>query len=94
MVIIGLLTIRLKIGYAKSLKDKRRVIKSLLAKTKNKFNVSISEVSDLELWHYATIGAAFVTNDTTHAHQMLNQLEGYLVSNPDFEIIKVEKELL
>ncbi|HHU33576.1 MAG: DUF503 domain-containing protein [Zhaonellaceae bacterium] len=94
MMFVALLTIRLKIGYAQSLKDKRKVIKSLISRVRNQFNVSISEVADLESWHFATLGCALVTNDTTYAYQVLNRLEGYIESNPDIEVIMVEKELL
>ena len=94
MVIAGLLAIRLRIGYSKSLKDKRRVLKSLICKTKNKFNVSISEVDDLESWHYAGIGVAFVTNDTIYAQQVLNKLIEYLEGSPEYEIISISREIM
>ena len=47
---IGVLTLCLSIGYADSLKDKRQAIKSLVARVRNKFNVSIAEVDDLDVW--------------------------------------------
>jgi len=93
-MLVAVLTLRLKIGYAQSLKDKRRVLKSLISKVRNQFNVSISEVADLESWHYATVGCALVTNDFTYAHQVLNRLEEYIESYPELEIVTREKELL
>lgn len=93
-MVVGLLTLRLKIGYAESLKDKRRVVKSLINKIRNQFNVSISEVDDLESWHHAKIGVAFVTNDNAYAHQVLNRIVSYLDCNPEFELISIDKELI
>ena len=93
-MIIGVLSLRLKIGYAQSLKDKRRVIKSLIARAKNQVNVSISEVGDLDSWHYATIGAAIVTNEAAHANQVLDRLVQYVESFSELEVVTVEKELL
>ena len=64
VMIVGLLTLDLHIPEANSLKSKRRVIKSLIEKIKNKFNVSISEVDAQNLWQRSVIGIAYVSNET------------------------------
>ena len=65
-MIVGLLTLDLHIPAANSLKSKRMVIKSLIEKIKNKFNVSVAEVDAQNLWQRSVIGIAYVSNETTH----------------------------
>lgn len=71
---IGVLTLRLSIEQADSLKDKRQVVKSLIAHIRQKFNVSASEVADLDTWRRATIGVAIVSNDSRFANQVLSKV--------------------
>jgi len=61
--IVGILKIRLVIRSAHTLKDKRRIIKSLKDRIKNKFNVSISEIGTVDHCQYARLGIAMVGND-------------------------------
>ena len=55
---IGLLTVELHIEEANSLKDKRQVLKSLLAHLRSEFNISATEVGDHDVWRTATVGIA------------------------------------
>ena len=59
-MIVGLLTLDLHIPAANSLKSKRMVIKSLIEKIKNRFNVSVAEVDAQNLWQRSVIGIAYV----------------------------------
>jgi uncharacterized protein len=69
---IGVLTLFLAIEQADSLKDKRQVIKSLVTKLRNSFNVSVSEIDQLDLWRRATVGVVVVSNDAKFANSVLN----------------------
>jgi uncharacterized protein len=69
---IGVLTLYLSIDQADSLKDKRQVVKSLVAKLRNAFNVSASEIDQLDLWRRATVGVVVVSNDSKFANSVLN----------------------
>ena len=60
MLIIGVLQVELSIPWADSLKDKRRAIKGLKEKVKNRFNVSIAEVDQNDVWRTAILGVAAV----------------------------------
>ena len=75
---IGVLTLHLSIEGADSLKDKRHAIKSLVQHLRNRFNVSASEVGDLNIWRRAVIGVAVVSNDPRFANQVLSQVVNHV----------------
>jgi uncharacterized protein YlxP (DUF503 family) len=81
---IGVCTIRLRIPENGSLKDKRRVLKSITARVHNKFNVSIAEVSDNDTWQVATLGITCVSNDKRHANEIISKVADY-ISETRFE---------
>ncbi len=90
---IGTLTIVVRLHDTESLKDKRQIIKSLIETTRQKFNVSIAEVDDLDLWRRATIGVACVANDSQHVNRVLDKLLDTLESNPAIDVGEVEMEI-
>jgi hypothetical protein len=75
---IGVLTLHLSVDGADSLKDKRQSVKSLIAHLRQKFNVSVSEVDNLDTWRRATLGVAFVSNDTRFANQVLSKVVNHV----------------
>lgn len=77
-----------------SLKDKRSVVKSVIAKIKQRYNVSIAEIDDNDNWHRATIGMAVVANSQKKAEQELQKALKILESNYQVEVIKLEFEWL
>ena len=91
---IGSLTIVLYMHTADSLKDKRQIIKSLIETTRQKFNVSIAEVDDLDKWRRATIGIVCVSNETQHVNRVLDKALDTLESNPLVEVGEVALEML
>lgn len=82
---IGILTLRLRIEGAESLKDKRQAIKSLVHRIRHRFNVSAAETGDLELWQRSTVGVAVVSNDSRIANQVLSQVVNHVEN--DFRVI-------
>jgi len=78
-----------------SLKGKRQVVKSLTARLKNKFNVSVAEVEDNDLWQLATIAICFVSNDKRFTNEVLSKAVELVVnSQGDFEMLDYEIEIL
>lgn len=73
-MVIGRLQVTLNIPAARSLKDKRRVLKSLIVRLRNRHNVAVAEVGDNDLWQIGKIGAAVVSNESSHAHSQLSAL--------------------
>jgi uncharacterized protein len=79
---VGVCRIRFRLPENESLKGKRHVIKSIIARIINKFGVSAAEIGELDLWQIATIGIACVSNDPRHANEVLSNVVAF-ASNGD-----------
>ena len=82
-MIVGLLQVELEIAGARSLKDKRQVIKSLKDRIRAKFNVSVAEVDHQDIWHNAMLGVAIVSTDKQYANQVLSQVVNLIEREPE-----------
>ncbi len=65
-----------------SLKEKRRILKSLMARLKNSFNISIAEVGNNEVLRAATLGAAVVSNNNSFGHQVIAKVVDKIEAEP------------
>jgi uncharacterized protein YlxP (DUF503 family) len=93
-MVIGVCTADLYLPTTQSLKDKRRIIKSIIEKIRAKFNVSISEVDYQDQWGKATLGIAIVTTDSAYAQQVLNAATKVIDQNSEAEIYNLSVEIL
>ena len=94
MLYVGACQVRLHLPDSHSLKDKRQVVKSVLAKVRARFEIAAAEVDDLEVWQMATLGLACATNDPAHADDMLQNAARYIEeSRPDVEVTDVHIEV-
>jgi hypothetical protein len=94
-MVIGVCTLTLHIFAAQSLKEKRQVVKSILARVRNEFNVSISEVGDHDIWQSAEIGVACVSTDQSYAHGQLEAVIRFIERiRPDAPVGGYEIEML
>lgn len=93
-MVIGVLQMHLAIRDAMSLKDKRRIVKSLRDRIRNDFNVSASEVDALDLRQTAVLGVAVATNDRAFADQVLAKVVDLVRRSPGAELVKYETEIL
>lgn len=73
--------IRLNLPAVSSLKEKRRIIKSLISKAQNSFNVSIAEVDENDSHRTAILGAATIANNNRFAQQVMNKLINKIETN-------------
>ena len=78
---VGICKIKLRIPENQSLKGKRQVIKSVIDRVKAKFNVSIAEVDDQDLWQISTIGIVSVSNHSPHVNEVLSKVVNYISQN-------------
>jgi len=62
----------------RSLKDKRKIIKSMRDRVKNKFNVSISEIGDQDEWQSLQIGIAAVSSDSQYLDGLMTQVVEFI----------------
>jgi uncharacterized protein YlxP (DUF503 family) len=79
------------IPHAASLKDKRQVCRSLIDKTRQRFNVSVAEVDTQDIHQTLTIGVAVVSGDTSHAQRSLDEIIRCMEEHADAELTEVER---
>ncbi len=68
---VGLLILEIHIPNARSLKDKRQVLRSLKDRLRARFNVAVAELDHQDSWQRAQIGVVSLSNDRTHLEQSL-----------------------
>lgn len=94
-MVVGVSTVRLHLPNSGSLKNKRGVLKSLMARIRDEFNVSIAEVGDNDLWQSAVLGVAAVANDASYAQGMLNRVAEWIEEHRlDVDLVDFEIEML
>jgi len=93
-LVIGILKLTIHIGGMTSLKDKRRVIKSLLDKAKVKFNASAAETGRQDEWNVCEMGFSCVSNEASHADSMLSAIFRFIEFDARVEIIDSQSELI
>lgn len=91
-MVVGVLFVQIHISEATSLKDKRRVVKAMVAKVKNRFNVTIAELDSQDLWQRATLGIAMIGDSRDHLERQLQFVLNFLDSEPRWEVVKVDLE--
>ena len=92
---IGACKVRLRLPENQSLKGKRQVVKSIIARVRNTYNVSIAEVEDQELWQLATVGMACISNDAQHINATLSKVVDFITqSRLEAEMLDYQIEIL
>jgi len=92
---VGICKIKLRLPENLSLKGKRRVLKSIISRVGNQFNVSVAEVDDHDLWQLATLGICCVSNNKRHTNEILSKIVDFIVNGRfDVEILDYEIEIL
>lgn len=94
-MVVGICTIRLDLPASGSLKDKRGVLRSVMARVRNQFNVSIAEVADNDRWQSAVLGVAAVSNDPAYVEGLLGRVVQWIdESRLDVSLVDYEIELV
>ena len=89
---IGVCKIWLHIPESHSLKTKRRVIKSLIARLKNRFNIAVAEVDALDVHQSAVLAAVSVSNDTAYLNSLISRVINFIETNAGAELVDYETE--
>lgn len=92
-MIVGTLKVRLLLRQARTLKDKRQVVRSIKDKLADRFNVSVAEVDALDVPQTAVLGFAMVSNEAHHVKTALDQIVQALRVHPVAELIEHAAEL-
>jgi len=89
-MIVGSLQVWLLIREARTLKDKRQVVRSMLDRMKNEFNVSAAEVGALDEYRSAVLGFAAVGWDGKHVRDTLHRIAEAMRHHPIAEFVRCE----
>lgn len=94
-MVVATCVITLDLSCAHSLKDKRRILKSILVRIRREYNVSVAEIDHHDLWQTAVIGLATVGNDSRYLHGLLEKSVDWLETNrPDLPISGYSIEII
>jgi len=91
---VGSCKIELRIPGSGSLKDKRRVVKSLKDRVQGRFNVAIAEVDRLDDWQRATLGIATVSNDSRLVDETLSKVVNWIEASAQVLVVDYEIDLV
>ncbi len=90
-MIIGTLLIEIKIEDSRNLKDKRRILKSIIEKLKGKFNVSAAEVDNNDIANYASLCVSIVSNEISYIDSVFDRIRDFIENNFNVYIVKFER---
>ena len=93
-MIIATGKIKLLADWCHSLKEKRMVVNSIIDKVSNKFNVSISEVEDLDLHNSIILGIASVSNSSSHGQSVIQSVINHIENITEAYIVDIETEII
>lgn len=93
-MVVGLVTWELHLNGCRSLKDKRRIIKSLKDRLHKRFNVSVAETDYQDLWQRAQLSCCVVATDKRHAESVLGAADNVVGQDPSARIIDSQLNLL
>ena len=92
-MVVGTLKIEFRLVDNRSLKGKRKVVRSMVDKVKSKFNVSVAETGANDKWQKIELGVSAVGNDRRHIDSSLNHVLDFLESLYLAQIVNAEIEI-
>lgn len=91
---VGVARVTFRLHGNQSLKEKRKVVKSLIDKSRHRFNVSVAEVADQNLHQRATIGIAVIGSDGRILNSLLDRIVDYMDAMSLADMVSRELELI
>ena len=92
-MIIAVMTFRLRASWVHSLKEKRMIVKSLVAKLQNRYHVSAAETDEQDTHQIIVIGVAAIVPHSAQADSLMDDISSFVESSTDAEILNEEREL-
>lgn len=91
---IGWIELDFLLGDVHSLKEKRSLIRPIVAELQRRYAVSVAEVDHLELHRRAAVGAAVVSADSAHVSEVLDRVERHGASRPEVRLISARRRIV
>ncbi len=90
---IAAVTFRLYAPWIHSLKEKRMIVKSLLAQLRNRFHVSAAEIDEQDTHQIIVIGVAAIVPHSALADSLMNEISAFMEANTEAEILEEAREI-
>ncbi|MEU6557597.1 DUF503 domain-containing protein [Streptomyces sp. NPDC046915] len=90
---VGTLSFDLLLGDVRSLKEKRSVVRPIVAELQRKYTVSAAEVDHMDLHRRAVVGLAVVSGDAGHLTDVLDRCERLVAGRPEVELLSVRRRI-
>ena len=87
------MTFRLHAPWVHSLKEKRMIVKSIVAKLQNKFHVSAAEIDEQDIHQIIVIGVAAIVPHNAMADSLMDEISAFVVENTEAEILDESREI-
>ena len=91
---VATMTVRLRAPWVHSLKEKRMIVKSLVAKLQNKFHVSAAEIDEQDVHQVIVIGVASIVPHNAMADSLMDEISEFVESNTEAEIVEEIREII
>ena len=92
-MILATMTFGLHSPWVHSLKEKRMIVKSLVARLQNKFHVSVAEVDEQDIHQIIVIGVAAIVPYNAMADSMMDEISQFVEGNCEAEILDEQREI-
>ena len=94
-MVVGALTLDVLLGDVRSLKDKRSVVRSVIAELRRRQPAAaVAETGDMDLYRRAEIGVAVVSSTAAHCRELLEACERLIAARPDIELLSARQRLI
>lgn len=93
-MVVGAARVQLHVHGSQSLKQKRGVVRSIIQRVRNRFNLSVAEVGGQDTWQVAVLGLAIAANEAATARRRLEQAVDFIEDLHLAEVLEQEIEIL
>ena len=90
---VGTLRLDLLLGDVRSLKQKRSVVRPVVAEVRRRFDVAVAEVDGLDLHRRAVVGVAAVASTAGHCRELLDACERLVAARPEIDLLSAQQRV-
>ena len=92
-MLIAAMTFRLHAPWVHSLKEKRMIVKSIIAQLQNRFHVSAAEIDERDMHQIIVIGIATIVPHNAKADSLMDEISTFMEENTEAEILDEQREI-
>lgn len=93
-MVVAIIRLELSIPHATNLKEKRRVLQSIIERVRVRYGVSAAEVDGQDLWQRAVVGMALVSGEEAHAREAAAKVVAFVESHFEGEVCRADVEIV